>query len=44
MHLESPDGEYKLGYNQAIQLCKDNGARIATKAELKAAYNQGELL
>ena len=44
MHLESPDGDYKLGYHQAIQLCKDNGARIATYDELKAAYNKGDLL
>ena len=42
MHLRSPLGNYKLGYEDAKDLCAENGARLATLAEINTCQQQGK--
>ena len=43
MHLKSPSGGYNLNFDEAKELCKSKGARLATYKELKEAYDQGRI-
>ncbi|XP_013396450.1 aggrecan core protein [Lingula anatina] len=40
-HAESSEGHYKLSFNQAKQECIERGAKIATPAQLRAAWEDG---
>ncbi|XP_013403431.1 aggrecan core protein-like [Lingula anatina] len=40
-HVHSSEGRYKLSLNQAKQACIDRNAKIATPAQLRAAWEDG---
>ncbi|XP_013398715.1 hyaluronan and proteoglycan link protein 3-like [Lingula anatina] len=40
-HVRSSEGGYKLSFNQVQQACIERGAKIATPAQLQAAWEDG---